>query len=456
MKKNRFLAIVLIFVLLVFFQGCSVSDIKNAINSLMNSSSSSSSITISSFSDFSSSSSSSSSINSTSSSSTTTSGFSNFSSSSSSSNSSTSSASSSSSSQSGGISSSSSSQSGGATNELYTEFNNDFTYLDKFEIQKQSYNNLADKTGVCKVHFVDVGQGDCMIIELPDGKIMTIDAGDRSSEVETTIEEYIQKLNLTQIDYLLATHQDADHIGNMDAFFDNTIVKHVYRPSVLYTGTKDTSSWPTGFNVGKTNAQGGKVSTTATYHSFLNMLLAESGCTWEFFNKDTLIQGSVFVNETNKDYYFDFLTPMANVTDIAYSDANDYSPIVLFNYCGVDILFTGDAEAEVMQEYLTNYSNTYDIDVLKVGHHGSLTSTSDAYIKALKPEYCVIQVGLGNSYNHPRQEIIDILHNNNSLIYRNDTNGDIVLTICPDGTFFFETEIRDDYQRVLNGITVTD
>ncbi len=335
---------------------------------------------------------------------------------------------------------------------LYEQYDNVYTYLDKFETEKQVYNNLTDKTGVCRVHFVDVGQGDCMIIELPDDKIMVIDAGDRDSEIEVAIENYISKLQITQIDYMIATHQDADHIGNMDAFFDNTQVNYVYRPYVLYQGTKDTSGWASGFNKGCTNAQGGKVSTTATYYNFLQMILDESGCGYEFYNKDTYISGNALVNSQNLPYYFDFLTPTAEIQNIKYTDANDYSPIVLFNYCGVDILFTGDAEAEVMQEYLTHYGSSYDIDVLKVGHHGSLTSTSDAYVKALRPEYSVIQVGEGNSYNHPRQQVLDILYNNNSLVYRNDKNGDIVLTICPDGTFFFETEIRSDYQSVLNGL----
>jgi len=349
--------------------------------------------------------------------------------------------------------SSSISNSNSSSENLYNQYQNNFDYLDSFEQQKQIYQTMQDKTGVCRIHFVDVGQGDCMIIELPDDKIMTIDAGDRSSEVENTLEQYVDYLDITTIDYMLATHQDADHIGNMDAFFDNTIVKHVYRPYVLSTHS-NASNLPSGFNQGKTNAQGGKVSTTATYYNFLKMILEESGCTWEFFNKDTHITGSVMVEQESKEYYFDFLTPFANVTDIAYEDANDYSPIVLFNYAGIDVLFTGDAEAEVMQEYLLNYYNLHDIEVLKVGHHGSYTSTSDQYIKSLKPEYSIIQVGEGNSYKHPRQEVLNTLHENNSTIFRNDKNGNIILTICPDGTFFFETEIRADYQSILNGFTV--
>jgi len=332
---------------------------------------------------------------------------------------------------------------------LYPEFDNDFTYLDNFNDEIESYNQLTDKTGVCRIHFIDVGQGDCMLIELPDGKIMVIDAGDSSAKVEVAIRDYLQELGVDQIEYLLATHQDADHIGNMDVVFDNYDVLKVFRPYVLSTHEK-ASNLPQGFNQGKTASNGGKVSTTATYYNFLQMIVDE-GSEWEFFNKDSHITGSVNINEVPTEYVFDFLTPTASINDIAYTNANDYSPIVLFSYCGVDILFTGDAEEEVMHEYLNTYGSQYDIEILKVGHHGSYTSTNDEYIKALKPEYSVIQVGLGNSYAHPRQEIVDLLHQNSSTILRNDRLGDITLTICPDGTFFFETELRADYQSALNG-----
>lgn len=348
-------------------------------------------------------------------------------------------------------SSANTSSSSGAEDLLYPEFDESYDYLDMFNDQILAYEQDTQKVGYCRIHFIDVGQGDCMLIELPDGKLMVIDAGDRSSEVEQKIEQKFAELGVDEIDYLVATHQDADHIGNMDAVFDNYQVLKVFRPYVLSTHDK-AANLPDGFNQGKTNAQGGKVSTTATYYNFLEMLL-EEGSEWEFFNKDTHITGEVEVLGEQKQYDFDFLTPTDNVEDIAYSDANDYSPIILFTYSGVDVLFTGDAENEVMNEYLNNYSNQHDIEVLKVGHHGSYTSTNQAYINSLKPEYSVIQVGLGNSYAHPRQEIVDLLHESNSTIFRNDRHGDITLTICADGSFFFQTELRAEYQMVLNGET---
>ena len=344
---------------------------------------------------------------------------------------------------------SSSSSSSGVEGLLYPEFDEKYEYLDMFNEQILAYEQDSEKKGYCRIHFIDVGQGDCMLIELPDGKLMVIDAGDRSSEVENAIEQYFASLAVDEIDYLIGTHQDADHIGNMDAVFDNYDVLKVYRPYVLSTHA-NASNLPEGFNQGKTNAEGGKVSTTATYYNFLEMIV-EEGSEWEFFNKDTHITGDYQFEQSTLQYDFDFLTPIAQIENIAYSDANDYSPIILFTYAGVDVLFTGDAENEVMNEYLDNYLNQHDIEILKVGHHGSYTSTNQAYITSLKPEYSVIQVGLGNSYAHPRQEIVDLLHQNNSTIFRNDRHGDIVLTICPDGSFFFQTEMRAGYQLVLNG-----
>lgn len=330
---------------------------------------------------------------------------------------------------------------------LYDEYDEVYTYLDKFtEVKASAITDYA-----CRVHFIDVGQGDCMLVQLPDGKCMLIDAGPSDKNTEQAIQEKLSAQNITNIDYFLLTHQDADHVGSADYLFKNYNVLHTFRPYVLSTNS-NASSLPAGFNKGLTNAQGGKVSTSKAYVDFLQLLVNEVSdiqATYEFFNKDTEVRNTI----NSKEYVFDFLTPTAKIEEIGYSDANDYSPIVLFSYCGVDVLFTGDAEAEVVAEYLHHYGSTYDIDILKVGHHGSYTSTTDAYLKALKPEYSVIQVGEDgyDKYRHPRQEVLTMLHENNSTIYRNDLNGDIVLTICQDGTFYFETELRADYQAILNG-----
>ena len=134
------------------------------------------------------------------------------------------------------VSSSATSSSGslsGADGLLYPEYDEKYEYLDMFSEQILAYQNDSEKVGYCRIHFIDVGQGDCMLIELPDGKLMVIDAGDRSSDVEEKIEQKFESLAVDEIDYLIATHQDADHIGNMDAVFDNYDVHKVYRPYVL-------------------------------------------------------------------------------------------------------------------------------------------------------------------------------------------------------------------------------
>ena len=305
-----------------------------------------------------------------------------------------------------------------------------------------------EKQGCCKIYFIDVGQGDCILIQLPDGKNMIIDSGNNNKDVRDSIGKTLSSLNVSTIDYLLATHQDADHIGSMPYIFNTCDVLKVFRPYVLSTNQKATN-FDELFNAGLKSKKG--YSDTATYYNFLNSVLQE-GSEWEFFTKDSEIRGELSFGDTTSEYLFDFLTPIKDVTTSAYSDANDYSPIVLFSYLGVDILFTGDAEKEVLSEYMSTYSDTYDIDVLKVGHHGSYTSTTDEYVKAIRPEYAIIQVGEGNTYRHPRQETLDIFFNNDVLVYRNDLNGQIVLTITSSGEFFIEAEKVSDYQSILNGL----
>ena len=143
---------------------------------------------------------------------------------------------------------------------------------------------------------------------------------------------------------------------------------------------------------------------------------------------------------------------MADVDDIEYSDANDYSPIMLLTYGETKLLLTGDAETEMEQEFLTHYTSNMDVDILKVGHHGSETSTSQALLDLVNPEYAVIQCGNNKTYQHPRQATLDRLSAEDITVYRTDNNGTIVLTIeytdlDVDGDVFDFTLANTDCSR---------
>lgn len=297
-----------------------------------------------------------------------------------------------------------------------------------------------------KVHFVDVGQGDCIIIELPDGKNVIIDSGESDFD---DLDSYIKEnTSVTCFDYVIATHADYDHIGNFDDLFKNYEVKYVYRPYVKYDG--EDYEFSGDFNKGSYKYQ----QDSKSYGRFLDYILNEDyvidgksyDAGWEFFNYNSDFAGKIKVEgqETEYEYYFDFLTPkLDDLSKIEYKDANDYSPIIKFSYCGVDIMFTGDAEAEAEADFVKfykGYESDLDVEILKVSHHGSLSSTTQDFLDLIKPDCAVIQCGLDNDYLHPRQATLTRLFNKGCTVYRNDLQGDILLTINSNGEYGFATE----------------
>ncbi len=320
-------------------------------------------------------------------------------------------------------------------------------------------NELED----LRIHFVDVGQGDAILIELPDGKNVIIDSGKGGSsdknESYQNLKNYIsENTDIIKFDYAIATHADSDHIGNFDDILRDFEVKYFYRPYVYYSGT--TYEFSNEFNKGASAYK----QSSKTYGDFLELVSKETyyengavkNAGWEFFTSESDFAGRISYNETIYEYRFDFLTPKVNdLSAINYSDANDYSPIIKFTYCGVDVLFTGDAEKDAEADFVSHYKNRtdldLDVDVLKVGHHGSSTSTTQALLDLVKPEYSVIQCGVDNSYHHPRQATINRLIGANSTIFRNDLHGDILLTITSSGTFNFATQVVNPDNVLVGG-----
>lgn len=235
-----------------------------------------------------------------------------------------------------------------------------------------------------KVHFLDVGQGDSIFIELPDNKTMLIDASEK--EYADRITTYIYSCGYNSLDYVVATHPHSDHIGGMADVIGSFSVGNV----ILSPATHTTKTY--------TNML------TAIDNSGAKVTLGTAGT--ELFSDGDL---SAVV--------------IAPVTE-EYSDLNNSSVMIMLTYGEKKFLFTGDAEEE------EEYTVTADVkcDVLKVGHHGSSTSTSGAFLTAASPEYAVISCGAGNSYGHPHTETIDKLKKAGVNIYRTDLQGDIVMT----------------------------
>ena len=316
-----------------------------------------------------------------------------------------------------------------------------------------------------KVHFVDVGQGDAIIIELPDGKNVIIDAGIQygKDNTEYNLSSYIKtKTSVDKFDYAIATHADSDHIGNFDNILEEFEVKKIFRPHVLYTGSHFTFS--SDFNKGGNDSK----QPSKNYGEFLNAVKNETyiengetkSAEWEFFTHESDFAGKISYQGEIYEYYFDFLTPRVdNYSEISYKNANDYSPIIKFTYEEVDILLTGDAEGgtegdaedDFVAFYKTLTDYDLDVEILKVGHHGSRTSTTQELLDLVRPEFAVIQCGEDNSYKHPHQETLDRLFDINCTLYRNDKHGDVVLTITSESVYTFATEKQNNSDIFVGG-----
>lgn len=237
-----------------------------------------------------------------------------------------------------------------------------------------------------KVHFIDVGQGDSIFAELPDGKCMLIDAGE--NEYGDKVCDYIKNCGKTYIDYVIATHPHSDHIGGMDDVIKKFDIGTFYMP--------DCSN------------------NTKTFESMVDYLLDKS-------IPAVVAKSGVVISEGGK-LKIQIVSP-----GIDFEELNNYSAVVKLTYGDVSYLFTGDAET------IAENSITADVkaDVIKVGHHGSETSTGTDFIKRVSPKVAVISVGKYNDYGHPHKEVVQRLLNRGTTVLRTDRDGTVI--VATDG-----------------------
>ncbi len=299
-------------------------------------------------------------------------------------------------------------------------------------INKQSdieAGSLDDvKADDLQLHYIYVGQGDSTAIKLPDGKIMLIDAGPRSAktDLKTYLDGVIFKNESEKvIDYFVITHTDEDHVGGAEMILTDYNVKAVYRPEVY----SKSETVPAGEYQVTTNVWDDAVTAMANADETI------------FVQKDLVLADYTDPTDSSRDYSFTFYGPIQDV----YNDNNDYSPVMVLENNNKKYMFTGDASEDIEEEFLAAYSASladFDVDVLKVGHHGSETSTCAEFLAAVKPEWSVISCGIDNKYGHPTNGLISRLTDSNSQILRTDVSGSILLYES-DGTIkyiadFFE------------------
>lgn len=277
-----------------------------------------------------------------------------------------------------------------------------FTTLISPAIQKMLYNNFNVRAvkGDMIVHFIDVGQGDCVAIQMPNSQIVVIDSGTSNSKniVIDYIRHDVLKSNNNQvIDYLFLTHSDADHSGGVEAIFKEFEVKNFFRPNIA-SKTENSNNFLT-------------YSTAETYDSAINTAKLEKG-----LNIKIITDGMSFnIGQVSIDIF----GPLKK-----YSSTNMISPIIKISYRDKVMLFTGDVQDEAEYDLVNKYGENLDCDLLKVAHHGANDATGDNFVKSTTPRFAVISVG-ENSYGHPSFETLSNLESLGAEILRTDLEGNI-------------------------------
>lgn len=322
--------------------------------------------------------------------------------------------------------------------------------IEKTEYDGTTAGDIRKKSvaGDLNVHFVDVGQGDACIVELPDGKKMIIDGGEKDAKDALLgyIDENITDKDgnkITYFDYAILTHTDSDHCGSLDDVLNKYPAKNFYRPNVK-CNYKDYVDPDASLLTSDCVLKG-----TAAYK---DVIAAASkgknkfGDEYKVYINSFELEPIVPDAKPGDDGYYSlsFYGPNSN----SYKDWNNYSPIMILEYEGIKIALTGDCEKEGEAEFAEKakaregkfsvFDDNYSVDVIKAGHHGSRTSTGEAFVEAVttaesRPNtLIVISCGLNNKYKHPHTEKLEQFKKDgfqDKNILRTDRNGTIVLSV---------------------------
>ena len=244
-----------------------------------------------------------------------------------------------------------------------------------------SYNISPDNM---IIHFIDVGQGDSILIQV-NNKNLLIDAG--PIDEKKKLLDYLSSLKINKFDYIIATHPHEDHIGNMACIIDKYDVLKFYAPKV----TNNTKSFET------------MAESLIRNNLKINVLKADIN--------------SIFLGKNTKTEVF---SPASD----SYENINNYSPIIKITHGENTFLFTGDAE-EIAEKEVINSGYNLKADLLKIGHHGSSSSTSKEFFSKVDPYISVISAGENNNYGHPTKEVLERIKD--TKVFRTDLKGTIVI-----------------------------
>lgn len=261
-----------------------------------------------------------------------------------------------------------------------------------------SWNDLNNDTGTLNgpvnpdsnfsIYYLDVGQGDCTIIKSNES-VMMIDTSTQNHSLN--IQEALKSLSIQKIDYLIITHQHDDHMGSAKDIIDKYQVDNIIMPKLSEIN----------------------MVTTTNYENLLKSIVN---------NKVNAIPATVGDSFNLGEATVQIFSPSQQDEDL-----NNMSVVLKVTYGETSFIFQGDAE-KAIEKQLLNSDFDLSADVIKVGHHGSNTSSTDKYLKAVNPQYAIISCGADNSYGHPHNEVIDRLKKNEIDFFVTAQTGDITVT----------------------------
>ena len=328
---------------------------------------------------------------------------------------------------------------------------------------------IERKEGELLFHMINVGQGDCLYLQLPDGSDMVIDGGTTKKPYDNfdykVVLKYLNNyIEDGTIEYLMLTHTDEDHLSFLDDIIDEFDVENIYMPYILSTP-----------DVSKLSAQVRKefemisqekknifkdpdTVSTATYAEFFAAALNEPNCEIHINMDDDDNTNNIVIADIEETYELKFYCPTKqDYEKNKLADAeelNAVSPVGILSYKNRKIMLTGDSN-EKNEPLIVKRTKNIDCDVLKVEHHGSETSSEQSFLDAYTFEYAMISCGTHKGHKHPRQATLDRMKD--MEVYRTDKNGTIVLSIDKNGNMEFKSETKStqNQNHIGNDVQMT-
>lgn len=282
-------------------------------------------------------------------------------------------------------------------------------------VMVEEATDVVKQEGELILTMIDVGQADCFLL-MQNGETALVDCGTRSTGKDAV--EYLKSIGITKLDYVFGTHPHDDHMGGMYDIITNLEVDKIIIPKVE---EELTSNW--------------------------YMKLMEELSSGEY----TIVNPKVGDIYSLGDATIKVIGQMFETN----GNTNNYSTVMKVSFGEMDIIMTGDAETEVEDKILASKENI-DAEILKMGHHGSDTSTSTKFLDAISPDYALISSKVGNKYEHPIKSTMEKLEEREIEVYRTDENGTVIAIItsenvsfnCEPGDYLSGVELEDQKENI--------